>query len=128
MENLIISLKVIAPLMIYMLLGVFFKRRGLISDKLNTEMNSFLVKVFLPVLMFKNIYQADLSGLNGKNCLAAMRSNDAAYEDIPAVLLSSTVGPADTNTLKAMDFEEALIRPYNREALHEILLKYLHAI
>lgn len=70
----------------------------------------------------------DLSGLNGKNCLAAMRSNDAAYEDIPAVLLSSTVGPADTNTLKAMDFEEALIRPYNREALHEILLKYLHAI
>ena len=65
MENLIISLKVIAPLMIYMLLGVFFKRRGLISDKLNTDMNSFLVKVFLPVLMFKNIYQADLSGLNG---------------------------------------------------------------
>ena len=65
MENLIISLKVIAPLMIYMLLGVCFKRRGLISDKLNTDMNSFLVKVFLPVLMFKNIYQADLSGLNG---------------------------------------------------------------
>lgn len=75
MENLIISLKVIAPLMIYMLLGVFFKRRGIISDKLNTDMNSFLVKVFLPVLMFKNIYRADLSGLNGSFGLYAGAAN-----------------------------------------------------
>ena len=65
MDNLIISLKVIAPLMVYMLIGVFLKKRGVLTEKLNSDLNGFLVKVFLPFMMFKNIYQADLSGVSG---------------------------------------------------------------
>lgn len=65
MNNLIVSLKVIAPLMIYMLIGVALKRRGKLPEKLNNDINKLLVSIFLPFLMFKNIYNADLSGLNG---------------------------------------------------------------
>lgn len=70
----------------------------------------------------------NLSGRNGPNSLAAMRENDPAYRDIPAVLLASAIGPADTKSIQELGFEEALTRPYNREALHEVLLKYLHAL
>ena len=65
MNNLIVSLKVIAPLMIYMLMGVALKRSGKLPEKLNNDINKLLVTVFLPFLMFKNIYNADLSGING---------------------------------------------------------------
>jgi hypothetical protein len=66
MNNLIVSLKVIAPLMLYMLMGVALKKSGKLPEKLNTDINKLLVTVFLPFLMFKNIYNADLSGINGK--------------------------------------------------------------
>ena len=65
MNNLIVSLKVIAPLMIYMGLGVALKRSGKLPEKLNSDINKLLVTVFLPFLMFKNIYNADLSGISG---------------------------------------------------------------
>ena len=53
------------PLMCYMLIGVFLKKKGIIPIELNNQMNKVLTKVFLPFVMFKNIYAADLSGLNG---------------------------------------------------------------
>ena len=65
MNNLIVSLKVITPLMIYMGLGVALKRSGKLPEKLNSDINKLLVTVFLPFLMFKNIYNADLSGISG---------------------------------------------------------------
>lgn len=65
MNNLIVSLKVIAPLMIYMLMGVALKKSGKLPEKLNNDINKLLVSVFLPFLMFKNIYNADLSGISG---------------------------------------------------------------
>ena len=65
MNNLIVSLKVIAPLMIYMLMGVGLKYGGMLPEKLNNDINKLLVTVFLPFLMFKNIYNADLSGISG---------------------------------------------------------------
>ncbi len=75
MNNLIVSLKVIAPLMIYMLIGVALKRRGKLPEKLNNDINKLLVSIFLPFLMFKNIYNADLSGLNGNFGLYAGMAN-----------------------------------------------------
>ncbi len=65
MDNLIISLKVIAPLMIYMLIGVFLRKRGILGEQLNNQVNGLIVKVFLPFMMFKNIYQADLTSVSG---------------------------------------------------------------
>lgn len=70
----------------------------------------------------------ELPGLSGKNALSAMRSNNTAYKDIPAVLLTGAVPSPDTAVLKAEGFEEVLTRPYNREDLHEVLLKYLPAV
>ncbi len=67
----------------------------------------------------------DLAGISGQGCLAAMRENSPAYNDIPSVLLSSTLVPADAEEVHAMGFTEVLSRPYSRELLHGILLKYL---
>ncbi len=75
MENLIISLNVIAPLMLYMLLGAFLRHRGLLGEKLTKDMNHLLVNAFIPFVMFKNIYQADLSGLSGSFGLYAGLAN-----------------------------------------------------
>ena len=79
MENLIVSLKVVTPLMIYMLLGALFRRQGVFSEQLTKELNGALGKAFIPFLMFRNIYQADLSGLNGSFGLYAAIANIAGW-------------------------------------------------
>lgn len=75
MQNLIISLNVIMPLMIYMVIGVVLSKRGIISLELTNQMTKFLTKVFLPFIMFRNIYNADLSGLNGSFGIYAGAAN-----------------------------------------------------
>ena len=59
MENLILSFKVIAPLMLLLLVGVFLKKIGFISDMVNKSMNKVVSQFFLPLLIFKNIINCD---------------------------------------------------------------------
>ncbi len=61
MESLILSLKVVFPLCIFMILGYELKRFMKLGDETLKQMNALVFKVFLPVMLFKNVYNSDLS-------------------------------------------------------------------
>lgn len=55
MENLIFSLNATVPVFLLMILGLFFKKIGWISDSFASQMNKFVFKVALPVLVFEDL-------------------------------------------------------------------------
>lgn len=61
MENLILSITVVLPLFITMTLGYFFKSIKLFDAHTVKQMNNLVFKSFLPILLFYNVYKADLS-------------------------------------------------------------------
>ena len=61
MENLILSAEVIAPLCILMALGYFIKEKGMVCEKTVEQMNNLVFRIFLPTMLFYNVYQTDLS-------------------------------------------------------------------
>jgi hypothetical protein len=61
MENLILSLNVIAPLCLLILIGVAINRVGLIGSDGVRQMNAITFRVFLPVLLFNNIYKTTIA-------------------------------------------------------------------
>lgn len=64
--NFALSLSVVLPLCIYILIGIFSKRFGLLDPETTSKMNNFLFKTMFPVIMFQNVYNAG-SQLNGSN-------------------------------------------------------------
>ena len=67
MENLILSMNVVLPLFFCIALGYGLKRIHMYDDKALGQMNKLCFKVFLPILLFYNIYTTDLSSaFNGK--------------------------------------------------------------
>ncbi len=60
MDNLILSINVVMPLFIQIILGMILGRTGILEADLNKKLNSLVFKVFLPILLFWNIYSADL--------------------------------------------------------------------
>ena len=63
MENLILSFKVVAPLLILMLLGAFMLRVHIFDDATVKKMNTAVFKVFLPALIFYNIYNSSIDDI-----------------------------------------------------------------
>lgn len=63
MENLILSFKVVAPLIILMLLGAFMLRVHIFDDATVKKMNTAVFKVFLPALIFYNIYNSSIEDI-----------------------------------------------------------------
>ena len=61
MENLRISMNVVLPLFFCMALGYFLRRIKMVGETALNTMNSLVFKVFLPVLLFRNIYTTDLA-------------------------------------------------------------------
>lgn len=75
MENFILSINVVLPLFITMILGYFFKSIKLFDDHTVKQMNNLVFKSFLPILLFYNIYNTDLSmGFRPKLMIFAMLS------------------------------------------------------
>ena len=73
MENFILSLNVVLPLFLTMAVGYFLRRIKLLDDAILPRLNSLVFKVFLPMLLFINIYNSDLeSMLNGRVIVAAV--------------------------------------------------------
>ena len=63
MESLKLSFNAISPIFILMLLGYFLKKIK-ITDKKGFDMiNNLVFRVFLPVLLFYNIYKTDMRGI-----------------------------------------------------------------
>lgn len=60
MENFILSFNVVTPLFIIMSLGYYLKYIKLLDKQTLNVMNSVCFKVFLPILLFFNIYQSDV--------------------------------------------------------------------
>ncbi len=60
MENLIISLNVVLPLFVQVILGMILRRMKLIDGATDKKLNTLVFKVFLPMMLFWNIYSADL--------------------------------------------------------------------
>lgn len=76
MENMILSFNVIAPLFFLMVLGYVLVNYTRMADKdLCAKANTLVFKVFLPCMLFRNIYQSNIrEQMQGKLCLFAAGS------------------------------------------------------
>ena len=63
MEHLVVSFRVVAPLLILMAIGVLVRKTGLISEAGFRSANKLVLYVAIPTLIIKNILTCDLSGL-----------------------------------------------------------------
>ncbi len=63
MENLILSFNIIFPLSLLMALGYFLKKVGLLDKTTINKINSMIFKVFLPGLIFYNVYTSEVSDM-----------------------------------------------------------------
>ncbi len=59
MDSLIFALNATLPIILMVIVGYFLKRIGLISKDLAKGMNTLVFKVFLPVMLFLNIYKVE---------------------------------------------------------------------
>ena len=56
MESLILSFNAVAPLFLLMLTGYVIKRLNIVQKKDFDMINKLVFKIFLPVLLFQNLY------------------------------------------------------------------------
>ena len=59
MENLIFSLNATVPVFAMIILGILFKKIGIIDDVFASKMNKFVFLIPLPVLLFKDLATLD---------------------------------------------------------------------
>lgn len=65
MEPLIFALNAVLPIILLTLLGYFLRRIGIIDKQLANGVNKLCFNVFLPIMLFMNIYETDsLSNIN----------------------------------------------------------------
>lgn len=62
MENLVVCLNAVLPLLCFMLLGYCARKMGMLGDHEVIKMNSIGFFFFMPCLLFDSVYTADLSG------------------------------------------------------------------
>ena len=76
MENIILSFNVIAPLFFLMVIGYVIANYTALADKsLLKKANSLVFKVFLPCMLFRNIYQSNIrEQMQGGLCFFAAGS------------------------------------------------------
>lgn len=60
MQNLIVSFNAIAPLFLLIAAGLFIRRRGLLHDGALPQINALAFTVFLPALLFNNLYSTNI--------------------------------------------------------------------
>ena len=61
MDNIIVSFNVIAPVFYLMVLGYFLVNYTSLADgKLTKQANAIVFKIFLPCMLFYNVYQSDI--------------------------------------------------------------------
>lgn len=60
MENVQICMNAVLPMFIYILIGVVINKAGMMNQQENKRFNKILFTFFYPVLMFDNIYSANI--------------------------------------------------------------------
>ena len=69
LNNLIVSFNAIVPLFLLIALGILLKRRRIVTDQVLPQINNMIFRVFLPVMLFYNVYKASLDQLKSANVL-----------------------------------------------------------
>ncbi len=59
-ENIRICVNAVLPMFIYIVIGAVIKRTGMMSTEENRRFNKILFTFFYPVLLFSNIYEAEI--------------------------------------------------------------------
>lgn len=77
MKNLVISFEVVAPLLILMLVGAFIRKINVIDETTVKKMNGAVFKVFLPALIFNNIYNSSVDDI--KNIGTALYTSGVIF-------------------------------------------------
>ncbi len=70
MQNLIVSFNAIAPLFVLIVIGFLIRRRGVIRDEALPQMNGLAFSVFLPALLFSNLYSTNIEAAFSPRLLA----------------------------------------------------------
>lgn len=60
MSTIVLALNVVLPLLIMMLIGLGLRKLGILEDAFIKKLNSLIFKLFLPALMFVNVYKTDI--------------------------------------------------------------------
>ncbi len=60
MGNFLLAVKVVLPLLIYMTVGLLVRRRGIFSTEQFRALNRMTFRIFMPLTLFFNIYEAEL--------------------------------------------------------------------
>ena len=63
MSNIQICVNAVLPMFIYIVVGAVINKLGMMNKEENTRFNRILFTFFYPVLLFNNIYEADLADL-----------------------------------------------------------------
>ena len=63
MESIVISLNAVLPLFIMTLLGFVLKKTGIVSSRAMKQMNRICYLIFIPLLLFNNIYKTELEDI-----------------------------------------------------------------
>ena len=61
MQNFLISFNVVFPIFVMMALGFFIKRINLVSEQTVKQMNNVVFRIFLPLMIFKNVYESEIA-------------------------------------------------------------------
>lgn len=64
MDNLLFTLNAILPIILPIILGYFLKRIHFFKEGFLTEANKLVFKILIPILLFSNLYLADLTEIN----------------------------------------------------------------
>ncbi len=62
-SNIVLSFNVVTPLFLEMLLGLFLRKVGLLSEETSASLNKLIFKCFLPILIFTNIYNSNVESM-----------------------------------------------------------------
>ncbi len=60
MNNLLIAFNAVIPMFLWMLIGYGVRLKEILNDTSQKQMNSVVFKIFMPALLFYNIYRTDL--------------------------------------------------------------------
>ncbi|MBQ9974997.1 MAG: AEC family transporter [Clostridia bacterium] len=61
MQNFLISFNVVFPIAVMMALGYLMKEIKLVNDVTVKEMNNVVFRIFLPLMVFKNVYESEIA-------------------------------------------------------------------
>lgn len=70
MQNFLISFNIVFPIFLMMVLGMFLKRIKIFNSTTVKQMNAVIFKAFLPVMIFKNVYESEIADIFNPRLIA----------------------------------------------------------